>query len=750
MICIVVCMTWGCTVAQHATFSDKGAAYKDASKPLTERVDDLLSRMTLQEKIAQLQAQLLFLPNYAKSRNYAVGNFREIAHFMHEQKTASPAACAAAINEDTRRSIAASRLGIPVLQHCEALHGAQWGMATVFPQCIGMAASFDDSLVFRVGRAVASELRAVGVRQVYAPVVNIARDPRWGRMQETYGEDVWLTSRMGVAYTKALQEGGVIATPKHFVDNYGAGGHDSYASDNSWRVLRDTYLEPFRACVMEGGAGSIMAAYNSVDGVPCSNNAYLLDTILRKEWGFQGTVVSDYGGVQGVYEAHHVAGAVQQAEVECLKAGLDIMLANGYGDLGELVKKGLVSAEDIDRSARRVLTAKFKLGLMDQPYVDTSEANRIVRSPAHRQLALEAARKVMTLLKNENQTLPLSDASVKRIGVFGPAANVLSLGDYSGPLGGWKGDGAVTPYQGLQTRLKGKADVVLYQRGVDPAALAKTCDAVIYFATIQEGEAHDRSMLTLPAIDVKSGRSNEHAQIVDDRSDLIIHEDREKMIRLLAATGVKMIVVLQNGAPIDVRNWISQVPAVLEAWYPGEQGGTAIAEALFGDINPGAKLPVTWPRHIGQVPIYYSFKPSGRGYDYSDDDGKPQFPFGYGLSYTSFAFSDLQLPDKVENGDSLQVKLKVTNTGTRDGDEVIQVYLHDLQAPVVRPIEELKGFKRVGLRAGETREVELIIPYREFGYWDSNLKFAITPSVFDVSIGTDAEHKVLAGQIKID
>src|SRR5579863_6653380 len=502
--------------------------YLDTSQPVAIRVEDLIQRMSPEEKIKQLESQLLFLPNYARDRDYSLGHTRNIAHFLHENGPVSAGSCAAAINEDMQRSIAANRFGIPVLQHGEALHGAQWGMATVFPQCIGMAASFDDSLVYEVGKAVASELRAVGVRQVYAPVINIARDPRWGRMEETFGEDVHLTSRMGVAYTKALQQGGIISTLKHFVDNYGAGGHDSYASETSWRPLRENYLEPFRACVVEGGAGAVMAAYNSVDGVPCSNNAYLLETILRKEWGFRGTVVSDYGGVNGVYSAHHVVDSLPEAEEESLKAGLDVMLANGYRELPALFKNEKITETDIDTAVRRVLRAKIQLGLLEHPFVDSSEANRIVRSLEHKALARRMAEKTLTLLKNDHQALPLMDSRVKRIGVFGPAANVLSLGDYTGPFGGWKGEDAVTPYEGLVRRMKGKGEVVLYQLGSDPVALAKTCDVLIFFATIVEGEAHDRSMLGLPAAANAVSHRDNQGVVIDTSRDSTVMSDQEK------------------------------------------------------------------------------------------------------------------------------------------------------------------------------------------------------------------------------
>jgi len=733
-------------------FSQQKEIYKKSSEPISSRLEDLLKRMTLEEKVEQLQAQLLFLPDYNQYRNFKVGHFRNIAHFLHKGSDTLVTAktCAEAINEDTRKSIAANRFSIPVLQHCEALHDAQWGQATVFPQCIGLAAGFDDSLIFHVGEAVAKELRAVGVRQVYAPVVNISRDPRWGRTEETYGEDPFLTSRMGVAYTKALQKNGVIATPKHFVDNYGAGGHDSYASDNSWRTLREVFLEPFRACIVEGGAGSVMAAYNSIDGVPCTSNSFLLNDILRKEWGFKGFVVSDYGGVEGVFSAHGVAASYAEAQAQSLQAGLDVELPRGYGDLLSLVKKGRLTEKDIDQSVRRVLRVKFQLGLFDHPFASANDADSIVRCEAHRKSALNAAEKTMTLLKNTNNTLPLNENTIKRIGIFGPAAKSLSLGDYSGPMGGWKGKGAVTPYEGLLRRLQGKTEVILYKPGEDASALAKTCDAVIFFASIEEGEGQDRSHLTLPSQPVKEAETRNNAIIIDNKKTGSINIDQEKMIGDLSATGVKTIVVLQNGSPIDIRNWVDKAGAILEAWYPGEQGGTAIAETLFGDINPGGRLPITWPKHAGQIPIYYAIKPSGRGYAYSDDDGKPQFPFGFGLSYTHFEYSNLILPRKINKNDTARIKVTITNTGDVAGDEVVQLYLHHEATPVAQPVKELKAFKRITLEAGESKEVTLALPYRSFGYWNRDLKFVVESGEFKVFIARDAEHNELEGKLMVD
>jgi len=731
-------------------YSQKKYPYQDATLPVEKRVDDLMGRMSPEEKIFQLQSQMKFMKEY-KDRDFRVGNVRNIGHFMHiDAKEPVPAsACAEAINADTRKSIEASRWGIPVLQHGEALHGAQWGNATCFPQSIGMAATFDDEFYFHEGQVVAKELRAVGVRQVLAPVVNISRDPRWGRTEESYGEDVYLVSRMGVAYTKALEQGGIIATPKHFADNYSDAGHDSYASNNSWRVLREVFLEPFRACFVEGGARSVMAAYNSIDGVPCHANKVLLNDILRDEWGFKGFVVSDYSGVKGVYSAHKIAGSYPEAQALCLEAGLDVDLPRGYPDLPELVKNGRISEKQIDESVRRVLTCKFQLGLFDQPYVDATEADRIVRCPEHKQLALEAARKVMTLLKNRDNALPLSDKKIKRVGMFGPAADVLSLGDYAGPYGGWKGNDAPTPYQALTERLKGKAEVILYQPGTDVTSLAKSCDVVIFFGAIKEGEGDDRSLLTLPSQPMQAAQSLDHAIIVDAGEKNIINVDQEKMIENLADSGTKTIVVLQNGSTIDIRNWIDKVDALLEAWYPGEQGAIAIAGTLFGDNNPGGRLPFSWARHAGQLPVYYSIKPSGRGYAYSDDDGKPMFPFGFGLSYTTFEYSGLVLPSEVKKDGTAEVKFTLKNTGKVKGDEVVQLYLHDESASVVRPVRELKAFKRVTLGPGESKQVVLTLPYRSFGCWNRELKFGVEPGGFKVFIGRNATDTQLEGLLNI-
>lgn len=723
--------------------------YKNPKYTADERAADLLQRMSLDEKVYQLQSQMVYTD--FNKRDYRIGNVRNKAHFMHKDspRRVLPSECAKALNEDTKSSISASRWGIPVLQNGEALHGAQWGNATCFPQSIAMAATFDNDLYYNVGQIVARELRAVGVRQVFAPVINISRDPRWGRTEETYGEDVLLNSLMGKAYVSALEQGGIISTPKHFVDNYADGGHDSYASNLSWRALRETVLEPFRVCFQEGGARSVMAAYNSIDGTPCTDNKVLLDNILRKEWGFRGFVVSDYSGVSGVYGAHHVAKDYKDAEAKSLMAGLDVELPNGYSNLLELVKEGKVTEQQLDSSVMHVLRCKFELGLFDDPYVDAKKADKVVGNIEAQALAQKAADECMTLLKNKDNILPLSDSQIKRVGVFGPTADILSLGDYNGPFGGRQGDKFLTPYQALKQRLAGKAEVLLYDPSEDLQQFVSKCDVALFFGAINEGEGADRSIMSLPSKPMKTAKSLDNAIIVKNSNDVTINVDQEKMILDLAASKVKTIVILQNGSWIDVSRWIDKVDGLFEAWYPGQEGAKAIAGTLFGDKNPGGRLPFTWAKHTGQLPIYYSIKPSGRGYAYNDDDGKPLFPFGYGLSYSSFEYSNLQIPSQLAKNDSLEVKFTLKNTGKVAGDEVAQLYMKDEHASVVRPILQMKAFKRVTLNPGESKEVTLKVPYQAFGIWNSEMKYVVEPRQINILISSDAQTMHLNGAVDV-
>lgn len=715
--------------------------YQDPKLPVEQRVEDLIGRMSLEEKVNQMSAQLLFMDEFFEKRDYAKGHVRNIGHFLWDGNLPNdPASAAKHINEDTKRSIEASRWGIPVLQHGEALHGAQWGDATCFPQSISMAATFDTDLYHQVGLVIAEELRAVGVRQVYAPVVNISRDQRWGRAQESYGEDVLLNSAFGVAFVKALEGSGVVTTPKHFVDNYGEGGHDSYPSVTSWRVLREVYLEPFRACFQEGGSRSVMSSYNSIDGVPVSCNGKLLNDILKDEWGFDGYVVCDYGAVGLIHEGHYMAESHQDALAMSVNNGLDLELMNTHKGLLKLVKDGKISEDTINESVRRILKIKFELGLFEDPFVNEKKAAEIVRCDEHKALAEEAARKCMTLLKNDG-ILPLDVNKIKKIGIYGPGANQLCLGDYSGGRGGWRGEGAVNAYQGIKKAFEGKAEVVLSEiQDVNP--LAESCDVLMFFPAIMEDEGSDRSSFKLPSQHVSQNRDDSNNQIIDEQQLLNLAIDQEKMIRDLIATGKPVVVVLQNGSVIDITDWVDGAAAVLEAWYPGEQGGTAIADVLTGKYNPGGRLPFSWVKCIGQNPMYYSIKPSGRNYSYVENDGKPLYPFGYGLSYTTFEYSNMQMPKELEKDNALKVKVTVKNTGKVAGDEVVQLYMHDEIASVGRPLKELVAFKRVTLNPGESKTVELEVPYRSFHMWDKDMNFVVEEGWFEVWLGKNAENVI--------
>lgn len=723
--------------------------YQNPKLPISQRVEDLMSRMSLEEKVNQMSAQLLFMDQFYEKRDYTKGHVRNVGHFLWDGNLPNDAASAAQrINEDTQLSIQANRWGIPVLQHGEALHGAQWGNATCFPQSISMAATFDTDLYHQVALVIAKELRAVGVRQVYAPVVNVSRDQRWGRAQESYGEDVLLNSAFGVAYVKALEGSGVVTTPKHFVDNYGEGGHDSYPSPTSWRVLREVYLEPFRACFQEGGSRSVMSSYNSIDGVPVSCNDRLLNQILKNEWGFDGYVVCDYGAVGLLKDGHFMSETHEDALAMSINSGLDLELMNTHESILNLVKEGKISEEIVNESVRRILKIKFELGLFDNPFVDEKKAAEIVRCDEHKALAEEAARKSMTLLKN-NGILPLDVEKVKKIGIYGPGANELCLGDYSGGRGGWRGEGAVTAYQGIKRAFEGKAEVVLNQTGQDIYPLAQSSDILLFFPGIMEDEGSDRSSFKLPSQHVSQNRDDSNKQIIDEQKKLNVAIDQERMIHDLIATGKPVVVILQNGSVIEITDWVDGTAAVLEAWYPGEQGGTAIADVLTGKYNPGGRLPFSWVKTIGQNPMYYSVKPSGRNYSYVENDGKPLYPFGYGLSYTTFEYNNFEMPEALDKDNALKLSVTVTNTGKVAGDEVVQVYMHDEIASVGRPLKELVAFKRVTLNPGESKRVEIEVPYRSFHMWDKDMKFRVEEGWFSIWLGKNAEQVIESKRVYV-
>ncbi len=708
-------------------------------KNAKERAAALLAEMTLEEKIYQVTADMIFEVDgeYEKKRNPMHGSYRNPGHFMHHtrEKPAGPAEVTKQINEDVRHSIEAQPHSIPPIENGEALHGAQWGMCTNFPQPIGLASTFNPELVEEVACAIGRECAAAGVRQVFSPVVNIVRDCRWGRTVETYGEDVKLTGDMGAAMCRGLQKNGVIATPKHFADNYGAGGRDSNYSDTSERTMREVFLPPFKAC-FDAGAQSVMAAYNAWDGVPCSANRRLLTGILRDEWGFEGFVVSDYSGVEGIYSAHRCAENYPQAAAKALKEGLDVILPyDSYGAVLEAVEKGYITEKELDRNVLRVLTAKFSIGLFDGPYKNPDEAEKTVRCDEHKALALKAARQAVILLKN-NGVLPLKKDKIKKIGVFGQSANLIPIGsNYSGPYGTpWQGDDAPAPIEALREFL-GDTVQVVFADSAEIEKIAPQCDANIYFTSIIEGEGSDRSSLKLPDVTQFKNRDGEGGLIVDAAKQAIT-DNQERSIKKMFASNACGVVVLQNGAPVDMTGWIDDAGAVIESWYPGEQGARAVVEILFGITNPSAKLPLTIPKSVGQLPLYYSYKPSGRDYAYCDSDGKPLYPFGFGLSYTEFEIINAAAE---ACGGGVEVEFDIKNTGCCDGAQVVQLYLGTYNCGVARPLKELKAYKRVELKKGETRKVALRLEKEDFAFYDEEMRFGTHNARHRLMLGTSSD-----------
>lgn len=723
--------------------------YQNSSLSVKRRVADLLARMTMEEKVAQLGSRIPFIMDWSEwwhlpleekiarvqsiSPADAIGiGVGQLSIFLRDLP---PKMAAARANEFQRYAREHTRLGIPPIIHDEGLHGLLCNDATSFPQAIAMASSWHPELLEQVAIAIGKEARARGIRQLLSPTIDIARDPRCGRTEETYGEDPYLTSRMAVAFVRGVQSQGVVATPKHYAANFvGDGGRDSHAIHFSERLLREIYLPAFKASVREGGALSIMAAYNSLDGIPCSCNRWLLTEVLKDEWGFEGFVVSDYDSVIHILTKHAVAADKQEVAKKALEAGLDVELpqTDCYGEpLLQGLKQGTISMEALDEAVRRVLTIKFRLGLFDDPFVDEEQAEAVCNNPEHRALALQMAREGIVLLKNDGATLPLAK-EVKSIAVIGPQADEIRLGGYS--WYGYTKERIVTPLRGIQERAQGievrfapGCTVIGDSKDGFAEALqaARQSQVAILFVGNSwqtEGEQRDRANLDLPGV-------------------------QAELIKEVAATGVPTVVVLINGSAITMLDWIDRVNAVVEAWYPGEAGGTAIAEVLFGDTNPSGKLPITFPRTVGQLPLYYNPKPSGRIYDYVDLSGKPLFPFGHGLSYTTFAYRNLQV--RVERKKTVKVSLEVENTGERAGDEVVQLYIRDVVASVARPLKELKGFKRISLRPGEAQEVTFAIPVEHLGFYDAEMRYTVEPGEFEIMVGSSSEDIRLSGCLEI-
>lgn len=853
--------------------------YRDLRLPVSDRVRDLLARMTLQEKFWQLYMVPGDLDDPA--HDYSHGSFGlQIAPAragIGDTGRSAARAHAERINAIQRFFVERTRLGIPIIPFDEALHGLVREGATVFPQAIALAATWDTALVARVARAIARETGSRGVRQVLSPVVNIASDVRWGRVEETYGEDPYLSGIMGRAFVAAFEQAGIVATPKHFVANVGEGGRDSYPIDLSARLLEEVFFPPFEAAIRQAGARSVMTAYNSVDGLPATQNRRLLTDKLKRGWGFRGFVISDASATGGATVLHYTEPNTPTAAQHALEAGLDVVFQSSYEQYRpywEAVSRRMIADSVIDAAVTRVLRVKVELGLFERPYVNADSAAHWNGHPEHRALALEAARASIVLLKNERQALPLSRA-LRSVAVIGTDAVEARLGGYSGPgarrvsilegirgalgpsaevryapgpgrgtpeltavpsaflasvdrsLSGLRGEyfdnnrlegsprmvrtdaqvdfawtldspGRGIPFDWFSVRWTGTltapagvrrlgvvgndgfrlyldgrmlidnwrkqsartllADVALepgrtydlkleyfestgnarvrlvwdagvshdWRVAIDSAlALVRASEAAVVVAGIEEGEFRDRAFLRLPG-------------------------HQEELILELAASGTPLVVVLIGGSAITMSRWLDRVDGVIDAWYPGEEGGRAVADVLFGDHSPSGRLPITFPLAEGQLPLTYRHKPTGRGDDYLDLTGQPLFPFGFGLSYTTFDYSALAVePAQIGTGTAARIRCTVRNTGSRAGAEVVQLYVRDLLASVARPVMELMAAQRVHLAPGEARDVAFDVRAEQLRLLDREGRWVVEPGTFRIMVGSSSKDIRLRGELTV-
>ena len=741
--------------------------YKDPSQPVERRVADLLGRMTLEEKVAQTLAvwkrkeritdeEGRFAPaRAAEVLGNGIGQIARPSELRDRPKriVLGPRENAVFVNAVQKWLVESTRLGIPALTHEEALHGLAAPKGTSFPVPIALASSWDPALVERVMSVAALEARARGTHEVLSPVVDLARDPRWGRTEETYGEDPYLVSRMGVAAIRGYQGTGpalardkVFATAKHFaVHGSHEGGINTAPGSFSERLVRDQYLFPFEAAITEAGVMAVMPSYNEIDGVPSHKNRWLIERVLRQEWGFQGMVVSDYFAIEQLVSRHGVAADLADAARQALAAGVDIELPDpqAYEKLVELVRSGRVSEAALDRSVARLLRAKFLAGLFEDPYADPERAEQVSNTSEHQALALEAARRSITLLKNDGGVLPLDRTKVRTIAVVGPNAKGVRLGGYSSDPGR-----GVDVLQGIRDKA-GAAVRVLHAEGVRITEHEAnwTADKVVFGdpalnrRRIAEAVAVARQAdVAVVVVGTNESTSREawSDQHLGDVADLGLTSQQDELVDAVRATGKPVVVVLINGRPLAVTRIAETIPAILEGFYLGQEGGTAVAEVLFGDVNPGGKLPISFPRHVGQLPVYYDRKPTSFR-PYLDMTREPLFPFGYGLSYTSFKLDNVKVdPPKIGPAGKATVTVDVTNTGARPGDEVVQLYVHDRVASVTRPVKELRGFERVGLAPGEKKTVRFTLGPEALRFTDENMARVVEPGLFDVMLGTSS------------
>jgi beta-glucosidase len=746
--------------------------YKNAAAPVDARVADLLKRMTLEEKIVQIsavwddKAKIFDAKGEFDAAKMAAIFPHGIGQFARPSDATGPGSPRIVPGRDVRGTVRLvnalqryamekTRLGIPMIFHEEGLHGYAALGATSFPQAMALASSWDPDLVRQVNTITGREIRARGVSLALTPVVDVARDPRWGRIEETFGEDPYLVGEMGVAAIEGVQgtgrvrtlgSGKVFATLKHLTGHgQPESGTNVGPAPYSERTLRENFFPPFEQAIKRTGVSAVMPSYNEIDGVPSHANTWLLGTILRGEWGFQGAIVSDYYAISDLQDLHKIAGSKEEAAKRALAAGVDSDLPSGgsFSTLTAAVRDGRVPMATIDKAVGRMLALKFRAGLFESPYADADAAVAITNNAEARALALKAAQRSITLLKNDGM-LPLKLDAKPTIAVIGPNAAVARLGGYYGqpPV-------TVSILDGIKAKVGARANIVFAQgvkitenddwwadevKLADPAANRR-----LIAEAVATAKGADQIILAIGDTEQTSreGWAKNH---LGDRASLDLVGEQQELFDALKAMGKPITVVLINGRPASTVKIAAEANALVEGWYLGEQGGNAMADVLFGDVNPGGKLPVTIARSVGQLPVFYNAKPTARR-GYLFDTTEPLFPFGFGLSYSTF---DIGAPTlsatKMKTTGSVTVTIPVRNTSTRAGDETVQIYVRDVVSSVTRPIKELKAFRRVTLAAGENRNVSFTLTPEAFHMWNDKMVRVVEPGDFEIMAGPDSAH----------
>jgi beta-glucosidase len=751
-------------------------AYKNSNISIKERVIDLINRMTIEEKLAQMiciwgeKKTILFDAegnlNQDKLQNYLKFGIGQIARLSDTGKGLSAIEMAELANTLQKYFVENTRLGIPLIFHEECLHGLAGKEATSYPQPIGLASTFNTELIQKIYSAIAEDVRCRGAHQALTPVVDVARDPRWGRVEETFGEDPYLVAQLGIAAVKGFQGDAtfkdkkhVIATLKHFAAHgQPESGSNCGPVNISERLLRDTFLYPFKEVLDKAGALSVMASYNEIDGVPSHANKWLLRDVLRDEWGFKGFVVSDYYAITELNireeaASNYVAKDKGEAALLAVKAGVNIELPDPdcYPYLIDLVDKGMLYESEINELVSSLLEYKFKLGLFDDPYVEPLKTDSHNRLKKEREIALQAAHETITLLKNENEILPLNKDKIKTIAVIGPNADRTLLGGYSG-----KPKYFTSVLQGIKEKAGKKLDV-LYAEGCKLTVGGSWNDDLIAFPDSEENKKlieeavaiAKKSDIVLLALGGNEQTSREawNNNHMGDRANLDLFGMQNDLVKAIYKTGKPVIAALFNGRPNSITILHDNISAILECWYLGQETGNALADVIFGDYNPNGKLPISIPRSAGHLPCYYNYKPAARR-GYLQDDISPLYPFGYGLSYTSFVLSNQRLEkSSIKCGDSTKLVVDIKNTGKQIGEEVIQMYIRDIFSSVTRPVKELKGFRKVKLGVGESKTVEIEILPEHLAFTNINMEYVVEPGDFEIMVGNSSRDEDLLKMI---